>query len=426
MRIITVLLIIWLLVSHTMAQPHEDNFFLSTGNAVTVDAEGFIYIAGSIITNLVFGPTRDEDVFLAKHDPHGNLLWREQFGTPRVERVAALAMDAEGYLYLLGDTRGPLASTSPGTVNLYLTKWTPDGEQLWVQQVNDYSARNLQLNTPEGITVTTAVMDEHHSVGYAILTFDPHGQHLSTTQPLNKDNAGHNTMLVTPDGDIFTTGHRMNPEQFRGAMDQAGHVSMFDADGTIVWRNVYPGGSLIRDAVLTESGMSYVTGYSISSGFGERDYEPSSTGRDGSDAFLARYEANGRERWVKRFGAKAAYDGWGVVVDNAGDVVVAGLGNGDLGGPHQGLSDAFLVKYDSDGTQKWAQQFGTEHFDQALGVTVDAHDAIYVTGYLHTTWHHLRMNEGLDPRAGRFTFLAKYDPDGRQLWLQTFEMTRIQ
>ncbi len=66
-------------------------------------------------------------------------------------------------------------------------------------------------------------------------------------------------------------------------------------------------------------------------------------------------------------------------------------------------------------------RLGTEEFDSASAVIVDKNGYIFVTGYLNETWDDTRKNAGVSSDAGRYTFLAKYTPDGQQVWLKTFE-----
>ena len=43
--------------------------------------------------------------------------------------------------------------------------------------------------------------------------------------------------------------------------------------------------------------------------------------------------------------------------------------------------DAWLAKYDSNGDQLWLQQLGIKDDDEANGVAVDSAGNIYITGY---------------------------------------------
>jgi hypothetical protein len=113
------------------------------------------------------------------------------------------------------------------------------------------------------------------------------------------------------------------------------------------------------------------------------------------------------------------YESTDIVVDDADNVVVVGWALGSLLGEHQGLRDAFVVSFNAEGEQRWAHLFGTSESDEALGVAVDQDNAVYVTGFLKVG----RSELGTSQNAGHEVFLAKYHPDGQQLWLQTFAVS---
>jgi hypothetical protein len=58
---------------------------------------------------------------------------------------------------------------------------------------------------------------------------------------------------------------------------------------------------------------------------------------------------------------------------------VAGVVGGAVVGQTGVNQDAFVRKYDTEGTPLWAEQFGTEANDRAAGITVD-NTGIYVVG----------------------------------------------
>ena len=73
----------------------------------------------------------------------------------------------------------------------------------------------------------------------------------------------------------------------------------------------------------------------------------------------------------------------GVYTDPSGNTYVAGyvLGVVDPSQVSNGGYDAFVIKYDSSGNQKWVQQFGSNLGDFALAVTADTSGNVYVAGY---------------------------------------------
>jgi hypothetical protein len=67
--------------------------------------------------------------------------------------------------------------------------------------------------------------------------------------------------------------------------------------------------------------------------------------------------------------------------DFNGNVAVVGTTEGDISSVNQGGSDAFVAKYDADGNLLNSIQFGTEENDEAVQVLFDQQNNYYVVGY---------------------------------------------
>src|SRR5262245_52429037 len=98
-------------------------------------------------------------------------------------------------------------------------------------------------------------------------------------------------------------------------------------------------------------------------------------------AAVAQQCTPGSLNWIDQFGTADADEAWGVAVDGAGSVYVAGTTAGVLPGQNSaGGVDAFVRKYDSAHNEAWTRQFGTSGNDRAFDVAVDAIGNVYVAG----------------------------------------------
>ncbi len=83
------------------------------------------------------------------------------------------------------------------------------------------------------------------------------------------------------------------------------------------------------------------------------------------DGFVAKLDANGNRLWVKQFGTAAEDTAGGVYIDPTGNIWVTGSSAGDIDGagpgptPPSGDSDAFVAKYDANGNRVSIAVFGT-------------------------------------------------------------------
>jgi hypothetical protein len=130
--------------------------------------------------------------------------------------------------------------------------------------------------------------------------------------------------------------------------------------------------------------------------------------------------------WSQRFGGANTDLANGVVVDQAGNVIIAGQFQGtvNFGGASlvsAGSNDIFLAKYSPNGVHLWSQRFGAGGNDMANGVTVDPFGSIYIGGGFSAT---VDFGGGAILSAGASdAFIARYDVNGGHLWSDGYGST---
>ena len=129
------------------------------------------------------------------------------------------------------------------------------------------------------------------------------------------------------------------------------------------------------------------------------------------DAWLARYDAQGSQLWVLQLGT-ARYDLLEAAApDGAGGVFIAGYTDGTLGGVHAGGNDAWVARYDALGNRLWIRQLGSASSDEAHALASDGAGGVYVGG------HTGGLLGGSSP-GGRDAWVARYDGAGGLLWVR--------
>jgi len=140
------------------------------------------------------------------------------------------------------------------------------------------------------------------------------------------------------------------------------------------------------------------------------------------DVFVAKYSATGNHLWSHRFGGTGSDKALGVAVDGTGAIYVTGLfaGSVDFGGgtasmlTSTGSADAFLAKYDPQGRHLWSRRFGGSGSDGATGVAVDPLRSVVITGYFEGSATF--GGRSLASAGGRDIFVASLSPDGSVAW----------
>jgi hypothetical protein len=105
------------------------------------------------------------------------------------------------------------------------------------------------------------------------------------------------------------------------------------------------------------------------------------TNAGSEDTCLMMLSADGSPQWTRIWGSARTDEGYDLAVDQNGDAYVTGFTYGEFDGQtNTGSKDAFLTWFTADGTRRESCIWGSTTHDEAKGVAVDDHGAIYVVG----------------------------------------------
>ncbi|MCI0492463.1 MAG: SBBP repeat-containing protein, partial [Planctomycetes bacterium] len=222
-------------------------------------------------------------------------------------------------------------------------------------------------------------------------------------------------VLVGRMDDVATLAGLTSPP--RGDLDAA--IAKFGADGKLKWLR-RPGGSerdSAQSIALDANGNALVTGFFRGTGrFGPQ--ESNSAGH--RDAFVAKYDPEGTLLWFRRAGGSLIDEGRGVSADKDGNVLVTGAFEGqasfseDVSITAKGNGDAFIAKYDPNGTLLWVRQAGSQEHTWGNAIVADSVGNVLVSGAFSetATFDGTTLTSTNDLGA----FVAKYSPEGKLLW----------
>jgi hypothetical protein len=287
----------------------------------------------------------------------GQRLWGRQPGTRGFDAARSVATDADGNVYVAGQTAGALGSPfKGGHTDALVIKYDRDGHRRWARQPGTSSS-----DAADGIAADV-------------------------------------------DGNVYVVGGTKGALGGPNKGDFDAFVTKYDRDGQQLWAR-QPGSGRGDGAlgVATDSeGNVYVVGVTLGAIGG-----PKKGDQHNGDAFVIKYDRDGNWLWARQPGTSGPDSASGVATDADGNVYVAGQTEGALGGPNKGAGDAFVVKYDRDGHLLWAQQPGTSGYDFANDIATDADGNVYVVG---------DAGGALAGPNKEGAFVIKYDGGGRQLW----------
>ena len=173
--------------------------------------------------------------------------------------------------------------------------------------------------------------------------------------------------------------------------------------------------------VVDSSGNIYVIG-NATGNFG------SQLNQGSQDAYLTKYDSAGNVIWQKLLGSAGSANGYGLALDPSGGVVVSGSSTADLTTTSvaEGNQDSFVARYDAQGNQTWIKQIQTLANNQANAVSVDASGNIYIGGSVsgYPVANPVKgqnsipggvIGSGQTAQGGVDAYIAKFDSKGKLL-----------
>ena len=392
------------------------------------------------------------DVFLSKFDASRNLLWTKTWGGIGDERGETLALDNLGNVYVAGPFQstvdfnpagGASHSSNAGSANnIFLSKFTSSGAFVWVRTwgPSDGGAEgyDISIDADNNIYVvgdfsgTTCDFNPWGSHDYhvnhapalgnprlfdAFLSkFDSNGNYL-WAKTWGGDGYDDGPGVVTDSlGNVYVGGMYQSQEinfDPSGATDTGGtghpahddpgipvnvdvFLSKFDKNGNFQWVRTWGGRG--TDEVGAHLTVDQLNNIYISGRFGCTACDLNTdaaielhSSQGNLDAFVSKYDSNGKFLWAKTWGGTGMDAGAGLVADDSNNVYVTGVFSGSVAfGPgnsvnSNGSMDAFVTKFDPTGTFKGVQTWGGNSSDGGNLITLDGAGNLYAVGWFSDT-----------------------------------------
>ncbi|QDU91319.1 Beta-propeller repeat protein [Pirellulimonas nuda] len=346
--------------------------------SVAADSHGTVVIAGQTFGNLQGTHAGNGDAFIIKYHEDGDLLWRRQLGTPDTDVASALAIDENGDIFVSGYTFGDLFDESRGDYDAFVVKYAADGTPIWATQFGDSQrdfvdaialdrlGRVYAAGRIEGISGSNVAASVHGLSSNGDLTWTA-----TAATPVEAIAFG----VATGEDGVFITGRTRGDLGGVNAGSSDIFLQKYSFAGKLQWSHLLgtPGNDEARSIATDGRGNAYVAGYSSGQLGGGN--------AGGSDAFLAKFSADGDLVWTSTWGTPSPDFAYSVSADQYGNLYVAGFTHGDIEASNAGFADVFVAKYSTDGDVVWRRQFGSAQWEEGLTVSGDGKGSVYVAGW---------------------------------------------
>jgi len=370
----------------------------TVASGVCVDESGCVYTVGCFYGTASldpagqadeFRPHGDSDAYLSKLGPSGEFLWATTWGgfedQTGGDSALGVATDSGGNIYVVGRIIGSgELDPGPGTC-----KVTPD-----------------------------------ETVGSYLIKLDSSGRLLDHIVWQSSE-LRVNGIALDSAGNIYLAADFSRDVDFDPGPSVADHTSqendaaliMLDPSFTYKWGMCWGGSEndYAESVCLDRSGNTYVTG----SFEGSADFDPG-VGEEthqavgDSDAYVSKFDSSLAHHWAGTWGGEDWDEAFGVAADRSGSIFIVGRFDGTTDlcpGPRtrqftsQGDLDSYLLKLDSNGSFKWALNWGAADFEDANGVCSVDPGRVYVAGSFRGT-------TDLDPGRGVLERAAQGESSG--------------
>ncbi len=316
-----------------------------------------------------------------------DFVWLTQVGTEETDHGDALAIASDGALVLTGLSFGASPDfEQAGGGDILLAKLdAADGSVTWQVQVG-----SPELDQPLAVAFdsngdvivvgyTNGVLDASEGAGTDgfAAKFDGDDGTLLWLSQFGTDAYDEiDSLAIDSNGDVFVVGYTEGVlgDTALGYGDVA--LGKLDGvDGHALWWTQFggPGVDTPHDVEVDAAGDVLVAGVT------EGEFEGHAP-LGGSDGFVSKHDGtDGRALWVQLVGSTADDAVRALTVDEDGDFYAVGETEGDLDGPNAGMLDAFVSKRaGEDGEEVWTTQLGTPTWDLALSTFWAATDTLLV------------------------------------------------
>jgi len=372
--------------------------FDGAGNIIVVgSAGGDIDLGGGLVKG-----GGQQDALIAKLDPTGKNLWTVLLGDGADQQADAVAVDAEGSIYVVGSFAGQLTGAPQSLAALdtsgFVCKLSAEGEVAWCQRLgesDEQHANDVAVSAVDGsVWVTGDVLGtidvggvtdtSPGTTGAFVVAVDGDGAPL-LVQVLRAagGNAWGRSIALDSQGNPAVAGQFEGTLGDQTSQDKDGFVAMLKADGSSLWLKRI-GGASIEDAVavaVDPLDQVLVGGTSDSEIIDLPWVGQPLTPEGARSAFVLSFQADGKLRWAQPIASDGETHVNDLAIHDDGRVTLSGWFDGTLSGPGNGHetpegANGFLISYDVTGGESWFILMGTSDPTKGAGVAIDSCGAV--------------------------------------------------
>ncbi|MBN2682468.1 MAG: T9SS type A sorting domain-containing protein, partial [Bacteroidales bacterium] len=417
----------------------------SVGLTITIDDEGYLYTAGKFSDTINFGgyeliKSQEheclEDNYFGKFDSNGQVVWIKSIPRCWWENPKVL-YDNNEHIYLCGyfteelDLEDTVLTTLPiidppytyYTTDLFITKFTKDGNLVWVRQISNTDPIEGVWSFTLGFNADCDMEGNLYLQGRydGFITYEP-----DYSFPVS--NNTNYLLKISPEGellwnslnpqiriwdiacdnnnDVYLTGVKesLAPEDTlffaNDTITDRGILLKQNSDGNELWGKVLPGGGMGHKLSFNKNNNIYSTVYyNDTANYLTTTFYP-------NEMWLNKFNLLGEIIWTRKIINHSK------IVSNSKSVFIGSdfsdttiIGNDTLI-PLNNSPDIYILKINSEGEYQWTKTAGGTSSDVAFDLVIDNKENVFFTGWINNNVWFDDINIS---SIGSSTYIAKID-----------------
>lgn len=405
---------------------NDESMDVATDQSGNMYSCGYISNFVSFGNLTVSTPQGQSDIYVSKQSNTGSFLWVKRFAGVKDERAYDIYVDATGNIYITGYFYGTThfdsftLTSNAGSRDLFVAKLDNNGNVLWAKQLGGTNGETGYgvCTDSQGNVILTGQFREQITVGtntyttpispitnyftfdLLLVKFDPSGNVLwSKVGSSDGENRGL-AVICNPDDEIVITGQFSDTFTLAGVLFNnqgynLGLLAKFSPSGTLNWMHKMLAGQVMAyDLTLNSAKEIYVTGDFKGNGFsyldGAGNHYLNSTYL--YNLFILKVGNNGSFIWGQQDGSNNEVSSQGIDLDVNENPYICGMFKCKMGEYSDALSsdsgyfysmgyrDVFVSKYDAQGQRQWFRQYGGPKDDYCSGISISGVNAPVLSG----------------------------------------------
>lgn len=339
------------------------------------------------------------DIWVLKLDKDGNVQWQKVFGGPFLDQAYDVKETSDGNYIVAGYS---VTSVPTPQSNGFIVKLDSDGNFLWSLTYGDTANdefRSLTISQESGVEyiIVTGYTKSFGAGGedaWILKVNSSDGSIIwQKTYGTSNDDRFQRVITSSYNGSV---SYVFAGRTYTGSTRYDFWLMVIDKDGNIKMSKRYfypllsPGNEFSWDIKETQDGAFVIT-----------DLAERYIGSGGRDIWILKIrKEDGEIIWQKAFGGQYDDEARSLLIDENGDIIIAGAASGLVSG--SSVYDIWILRLDKDGNLKWQKVYGMMGSNRDLASSICQSDDgnFVIAGYTTTSG------------GGTDVFVMKITPEG--------------